>query len=46
VLDFMLEMAADPTILSADGLHFTPSGRRVYAARIVQAVEAEPRTDR
>jgi lysophospholipase L1-like esterase len=38
VLDFTVVMANDPTILSADGLHFTESGRRVYALKITEAV--------
>lgn len=45
VLDFTVVMANVPTILSADGLHFTPSGRRVYAQKIAEAVAAQlPRT--
>ncbi len=40
VLDFTLVMANDPTILSADTLHFTPSGRLVYAQKIAEAVTA------
>lgn len=38
VLDFTFVMAADPTILSGDNLHFTPSGRVVYAEEITKAV--------
>ena len=41
VLDFTLVMASDPTVLSADTLHFTPSGRVVYAQKIAEAVEAQ-----
>lgn len=38
VLDFTAEMDADPTILAADGLHFSPHGKAVYAAAITATV--------
>ena len=40
VLDFTLEMAQNPYILSPDGLHFTPEGMRIYAEKITEAVTA------
>ena len=38
VLDFTLEMAANPYILSLDELHFTDEGKRIYAEKITEAV--------
>lgn len=37
VIDFALEIAADPSILYADELHFSRHGRTVYAETIAQA---------
>jgi hypothetical protein len=37
VLDFTASMAEDPTILRADGLHFSASGMKVYGTAIALA---------
>ena len=41
VLDFATEIAADPTILHADALHFSPHGMEVYADEIAAAVHTQ-----
>ena len=38
VLDFTVDIASDPTILSADNVHFSPSGMQIWADRIANAV--------
>jgi hypothetical protein len=38
ILDFTKVIAADPTVLAIDGLHFSPEGTTVYAEAIRDAV--------
>lgn len=40
IIDFTPALSADPTLLRADGLHFSPTGMEEYARRIAQSAAA------